>query len=88
MNTPTLTRSQALAQGILEEPPIGRKRQKREERKTWAAPSAWGARLLSALQSKPLYQGIDEEDLAAVNRLAKRRRKNRLAKASRKANRR
>ena len=89
MNTPTLTRSQALAQGILEEPAIGRKRAKREARKTYANPSSWGGAILRALQHQPVFQGIDaEEDPAAANRLAKRRRKNRLAKASRKANRR
>lgn len=65
----------------------GKKRQRRERP---AAPiTPWHARILNALQGRPLFQGIDPElDPAASNRLAKRRRRNRIAKASRKTNRR
>lgn len=50
---------------------------------------SWGGRILRALQGRPIFQGIDaEHDPAAANRLAKRRAKNKVARASRKVNRR
>ena len=52
-------------------------------------PVSWGGRILKALQGRPMFQGIDPDvDPAAANRLAKRRAKNKVARASRKANRR
>ena len=49
---------------------------------------SWGGRILRALQGRKVFEGIDaERDPAAANRLAKRRAKNKVAKASRKANR-
>lgn len=52
-------------------------------------PVKWGGRILRALQGRPIFQGIDPEtDPAAANRLAKRRAKNKVARASRRANRR
>lgn len=52
-------------------------------------PTSWGSRILRALQGRPIFQGIDADlDPAAANRLRKRRAKNKVARASRKANRR
>lgn len=52
-------------------------------------PVKWGGRILRALQGRPIFQGVDPDlDPAAANRLAKRRAKNKVARASRKANRR
>jgi hypothetical protein len=52
-------------------------------------PVKWGQRILNALQGRQMFQGVDpERDPAAANRLAKRRAKNKVARASRKANRR
>ncbi|OZD48610.1 hypothetical protein CH252_18965 [Rhodococcus sp. 06-1477-1B] len=65
----------------------GKKRQRREPSMPEITP--WHMRILNALQGRQMFQGIDADlDPAAANRLAKRRRRNRLAKASRKLNRR
>ncbi|WP_396645408.1 hypothetical protein [Microbacterium sp.] len=66
---------------------VGKKRARRE--RTVGEITPWHTRLLNALQGRQVFAGIDpDEDPAAANRLAKRRRRNRLAKASRKINRR
>lgn len=64
-------------------------REAQREAKLDAYPVKWGGRILSALQGRRIFEGIDpERDPAAANRLAKRRAKNKVARASRKANRR
>lgn len=77
------TRSATLAA----EPIMGEKRARRQKPVGKVTP--WHSRILNALQGRQVFQGIDPEmDPAAFNRLQKRRAKNRVAKASRKANRR
>lgn len=52
-------------------------------------PNSYQTRILLALQGRPIFQGPAELDEAAfANRVAKRRARNRMARASRKANRR
>ena len=64
-------------------------REAQRDAKLDAYPVSWGGRILRALQGRPMFQGIDPDvDPAAANRLRKRRAKNKVAKASRKANRR
>lgn len=66
---------------------MGKKRARRQKPVGTVTP--WHSRILNALQGRAVFQGIDPEtDPAAHNRLLKRRAKNRMAKASRKANRR
>ncbi len=55
---------------------------------TAAGRQAYQSVILGALQDKPVYQGIDDTDVAAQNRPARRRAKNKVARASRKKNRR
>lgn len=65
------------------------KREAQRDRKLDTYDVSWGGRILRALQGRPVFQGIDADvDPAAANRLRKRRAKNRVARASRKANRR
>ncbi|WZH36266.1 MAG: hypothetical protein PIR02_16080 [Microbacterium enclense] len=64
----------------------GAKRLRRERPAPEITP--WHMRILNALQGRQVFEGIDLDDPAAANRLAKRRRRNRIAKASRKTNRR
>lgn len=54
-----------------------------------AYPVKWGARILRALQGRPVFQGIDPEvSPGQAKALARRRAKNKVARASRRANRR
>lgn len=65
------------------------RREDQRDAKLDAYPVKWGQRILNALQGRPVFQGIDPDvDPAAANRLAKRRAKNKVARASRKVNRR